>query len=206
MVWLSTWTSIAALWASSRIQGQVMDQLVFWISIVGAINLACFAAALFRGFAESLISRNGASRLAPATLAVLGLAAAAASGGVHGRQAGITYAHDSVNAPRVREESAALIAQLDRESIRRPLVYVTQDTWSDAAGVLLALRKRGFVPAIEPDWIFMFGPSSAATGREDAEVVIAGLDGHRRLGESGFRVVGEWGVVAIHVRRRPSVP
>ena len=34
-VWLSAWASVAALWAASRIQGDVMDQLVFWITIVG---------------------------------------------------------------------------------------------------------------------------------------------------------------------------
>lgn len=203
IVWLSAWTSVAAMWASSRIQGEVMDQLVFWITIVGVLNLACLLAGLLRGFlapAPGLaITRRPAHILAAIAVIALATITPLAAGQV--RQSTEAYAADVTNAPRVREESAALAAVLRGDGLRRPLVHLTQETWSDAAGILLALRKRGFAPSVEADWIFMFAPPSAATGREDSEVVIAGLGGHRRLTQPGFRVVGEWSGVSIHIRR-----
>ena len=202
VVWLSAWTSVAALWATSRIQGEVMDQLVFWITIVGTINLACLAAAALRGVADRATSVPNSHRWV-SFVVILGAVLVLNLSDQALREASQTYAADSTNAPRVREESTALAAVLERDGLRRPLVYVTQESWSDAAGILLALRKRGLTPAVEPDWIFMFGPPSAATGQEDSEVVIAGLDGHRRLSQPGFTVVGEWSGVSIHIRRRP---
>ena len=203
LAWLGAWTSVAALWASSRIQGQVMDQLVFWITIVGVLNLACLTAAVLRSFLAPAPGPAVPNRPAPALLAVVLVAFAIAvpMGALEVRRSSVAYANDTFHAPRVRDESAALAATLEREGLRRPLVYVTQDTWSDAAGILLALRKRGFTPSVESDWIFMFAPPSAPTGLEDSEVVIAGLDDHRRLRQPGFRVVGEWSGVSIHVRR-----
>ena len=33
--------TLAALWSASHIQGDIFDQLVFWISIIGILNISC---------------------------------------------------------------------------------------------------------------------------------------------------------------------
>jgi hypothetical protein len=83
-----------------------------------------------------------------------------------------------------------LEAYVDRERIVRPLVRIDQDGWPLAAGVILQLQKSGVPVAVEPDWIPMFTPAFAATGREAVVLAIDGKPQHvRSLGKPGDVVV-----------------
>jgi hypothetical protein len=102
----------------------------------------------------------------------------------------------SSNPPAESETVSTVAKELEqyfaRERIVRPLVRVDQDGWPLAAGVILRLQKTGVPVAVEDDWLPMFTPAFAATGREAAVFAIDGKAQHvRSLGKPGDAVVIE---------------
>jgi hypothetical protein len=99
--------------------------------------------------------------------------------------------------PSPESETVSTVAKqlesyLERERIVRPLVLIDQDAWPLAAGVILRLQKNGVPVAVEDDWVPMFTPLFAATGREVAELAIYGKAQHiRSLGKPGDVVIIE---------------
>jgi hypothetical protein len=203
---LCLWASLAALWSVSRIQGEIFDQLIFWITVLGVLNLACLASALVPPIGDRI--GRGALAVPPllATVFVWMVIGGAAVGGTVGLFRSHARALGEPTAARVRAETAALTQYLEREGLRRPFVRIAQPTWGDAAGVVLALQKSGRAVSIEPDWVFMFGPL-AATGDEDCEVVFADATLRKLLDDEGrFAVVADWPQVSVQVARLAPTP
>jgi len=83
-----------------------------------------------------------------------------------------------------------LRAYFDREHIARPLIRIDQDAWPLAAGVIVRLQKEGVPVAVEDDWLPMFTPAFASTGREEVALAITGKPQHvRTVGKPGDVVV-----------------
>jgi hypothetical protein len=183
--------SILALWSATRIEETIFDHEVFWMSAVGALNIAMLASLAGR----PLLNRLNVS-------AARGLAAVAVPWVLFALCTGIGLAYlasaitDSANisseAHTVSDVAAELRMYFAREQIVRPLIRIDQDAWPLAAGVILRLQKDGVPVAVEDDWIAMFTPRFAATGREPAELAIDGKAEHvRHLGTPGETVVVE---------------
>jgi len=194
--------SLAAIWSVARIQGEILDQLIFWITIVGLLTLACLVAAV----GGLLLGRAGsmpglAMRLATAGLVVLVIAASGSNGLRHLYRAHAWWVQES-NSHKVQTAADDLAAYLTQQDLHKPFVRIVQPTWGDAAGILLALQKTGVTLAVEPKWIFMFGTPFAATGDEDCEVVFADAShGPALKTDSRFALVGEWPDLSVHVAR-----
>ena len=77
--------------------------------------------------------------------------------------------------------AADLVTYMKAQNLSRPLLKLDQDAWGMAAGVILRLQKAQVPVAIEDDWIVMFTPAFAATGRESAVLTIAGRAQHVRM-------------------------
>jgi hypothetical protein len=192
-------SSVAAIWSVSRIQGEILDQLVFWITIVGLFTTACLVAAVV----GTIFGRLGSGWTIPWWVTAAGawivIAVSTANGVGH-----LYAAHDrSLNEPvaqRVKAASTSLETYLAHGNLHRPLVRIEQPTWGDAAGIVLALEKAGMSVAIEPKWIFMYGTQLAANGDEDCEVIFADAKRRGELAQDGrYAAVAEWPELSIHV-------
>jgi hypothetical protein len=183
--------SLLALWSATRIEETIFDHEVFWISGIGALNIAVLIAlgalALRDRIPNSLQTSTATATICWALFAVY-----AATGF---REMFATVAASS-NPPAESEVVSTVATQLqqyfERERIVRPLVRIDQDAWPLAAGVILRLQKDGVPVAVENDWVPMFTPAFAASGRETVVLAIDGKPQHvRSLGKPGDSVVIE---------------
>jgi hypothetical protein len=202
--------SLAALWSVLRIQGELFDQLVFWITVIGVLNTACVAAAIAdwprAGVPGDGIASHGIVRHV-ATGAAIGVVLLITIVGALQLYDGDRARGDEPTVRRIRGGAAAVSSYLDREKITRPLVYIAQPTWGDVAGIALILQKSERDVAIEPGWVFMFGQSFAPNGTEDGELVFA--DAVRRqllLQEGRHTIVAEWPELTILAARVSPPP
>jgi hypothetical protein len=183
--------SLLTLWSATRIEETIFDHEVFWISAVGALNIALIA---------SLAGRLAAARIPPSLTtapmtAAIGWSLFAVCAALGLRELRTTVVDSSRPSPESEAVSAVakqLQGYFDRERIVRPLIRIDQDGWPLAAGVILRLQKEDVPVAVEDDWVAMFTPAFAATGREAVTLEIDAKPQHvRRLGKPGDQVVIE---------------
>jgi hypothetical protein len=183
--------SLLALWSATRIEETIFDHEVFWMSGIGALNFAVLAVLIGR-LLRHRVSLPVQTAAATASIGWVLFALCAATGF---REMLATVAGSS-NPPAESDAVSAVAKQLeqyfDREHIVRPLVRIDQDAWPLAAGVILQLQKDGIAVAVEDDWVPMFTPAFAATGRESVVLALDGKPQHvRSLGKPGDTVVIE---------------
>ena len=182
-------SSVAALWSLQRIRGEVMDQLVFWITIIGVLNISCVAAA----FLPAVRSRPArmAAVLVVLLVSILGVV----------QLRGDNRPVDTGAELRVREGYVAVSSYLEQEHLSRPLAYIAHPAWGDAAGIVLLLDKAGKRVAIESKWLYMFGKQFSSDGTHDSELVFADAEQRRLVVAAGRHVqLGEWGELTIFAR------
>jgi hypothetical protein len=177
-LWVSTFllaASLAALWSITRIDGDIMDHEIFWVSGLGVLNTAAAAdqAARALGLREEMVPAAAAMVLCGllvavcATLGLRGLSDIRARALVPGRE---TIA--------IQRTARAVADYLRGQGVERPLVRIDQATWAVAAGVLLQLQKADVPYAVDDDWLPMFTEAARATGRERIVLSIAGAARH----------------------------
>ncbi|MEQ1912407.1 MAG: hypothetical protein ABMA15_26530 [Vicinamibacterales bacterium] len=184
-----------SLWSATRIDEQVFDHDVFWISGLGVISLALLLDAIF----TSTTRLNGLPRSTAWGVGMLLLGIAAT--------AGVRQLNDVVDrsfAPAAEANIARALADdlevyMTAEHIVRPLIKIDQDAWGYAAGAILDLQKRGRIVSVEEDWVVMFTPRFRVTGHEDAVVTVAMPPEHLRLAERGARLISSHEPVYAHV-------
>jgi hypothetical protein len=184
-------TSFLALWSATRIEEMIFDHEVFWMSAIGALNVAVLIA-LGGRLVPSRIPPSLSTASATAAICWTLFASCAASGF---RELFAVVAASSNPPPEsiaVSQVATELQEYFKRERVARPLVKIDQDAWPLAAGVILRLQKNGVPVAVEDDWVPMFTPAFRATGREMVVLAIDGKPQHvRRLGKPGDTVVVE---------------
>jgi hypothetical protein len=199
-------SSLVALWSVLRIQGDLFDQLVFWVTIIGVLSAAVvLSAGVLLAAARVPFAARWISRAASiASMAVLILTATLGADQLFDRSRESPQDPTSV---RIRDGAAAVAGFLKREGLRRPVIRLAQATWADAAGIALILEKSGTPVTVERDWVFMFGRPLEEDGRADSEVIFA--DGTRRkmiLEEGRYAILAEWPELTIFARKSPAPP
>jgi hypothetical protein len=192
----------AALWSTTKVEGEVFDHGVFWMSGIGALNTALLASLGLGVVVKSPARLAAITKIAPAACGVLVLVASAIGLVGLGRAiaGGALPPVDSQLAGAVAED---LLVYMKDQRLSRPLVKLDQDAWGIAAGVILRLQKSKVPVAVEDDWIVMFTPAFAATGQEPAVLTIAGRAEHVRLvGAPNDAVVVSRDPIYVH-RRAP---
>lgn len=188
-------SSVAALWSLLRIRGEVMDQLVFWVTIIGVLNMSCVVAAILPPV------RGRPARIA----AVLVVLLVSILGVVELRA--VSRPVDAGAVRRIQEGYAAVSSYLEREHLARPLVHIAHPAWGDAAGIVLLLDKAGKKVMIESEWLYMFGKPFSSDGSHDSELVFADAEQRRSIVAAGRHVVlGEWGELTILARPAGATP
>ncbi|HEX4347467.1 MAG TPA: hypothetical protein VHZ73_07830 [Vicinamibacterales bacterium] len=168
---------MSALWSATRIEGGIMDHEVFWMSGLGAVNLACIAEPV-AGALQSLVARWVPPRRWGAIVSGLVVAAAmvVCAGQLERAREGRLPA--TTNNPVVERLTGSVRQYLEGQDAHKPLVRIGENDWGFTAGVLLDLDRERIPFAIEPEWMPMFPQSFAANGEEDAEIAFGNGDEH----------------------------
>ena len=192
---------LTALWSTTRVDGEIFDHGVFWISGLGVLNLALLAAlAAGAGLKRQTVAAASSRWPAVAAVALTGIAAIA--GVRQFRDAVAGASNPGADSGVVAAVAADLRTYLREQHIERPLIKLDQDAWGMAAGVILQLQKANVPLAVEDDWIVMFTPVFAATGHEAVTLTIAGRDQHVRMqGGADAKVAVAHDPIYVHVSR-----
>lgn len=167
----------AALVSAAQVEGPIYPYLVVWMAVLPLAPVLCAADLLLVS-----VARRGGPRLpAPARLVVAGTLPALALLAVVVVLAGAP----PVSAESRFGEGAAVpevLAALGPDRTGGVRVRIaSSDSWPLAAGLVLALERRGYHARVTADWTYMFGPERGATGTEQREVVLVQEAGRATL-------------------------
>jgi hypothetical protein len=180
--------SLVALWSATNIEEEIFDHAVFWMSGIGALNLGALASLAFEGIAVW----TGGRRLRPlASIGGFALAGMVFLGGIRELRGSVQRSFSpGPESVAAREVASDLQRFLEGAGVERPLILFDQDAWGMDAGVVLQLQKAGVPVAVEDDWMAMYTPAFAATGRERVAIAIVGEAEHvRRSSQPGTRLL-----------------
>jgi hypothetical protein len=188
---LLLFTSVLALWSATRIEDVIFDHEVFWMSAIGVLNIAVLIA-LGGRLVSNRIPPSLSTASATAAIGWVLFALCAVSGFREMFVAVAAAPNPPPESIAVSQVATELQQYFTRERIVRPLVQIDQDAWPLAAGVILKLQKNGVPVAVESDWVPMFTPAFAATGREIVVLAIDAKPQHvRTMGKPGDTVIIE---------------
>jgi hypothetical protein len=190
--------SLTVLWSLTQVTSLIGDYMVFWSSAIGALNWAVIAGIALTRVAGARLgtlpewSAIGASALVLWTFVVLGSVELRRA-----RRQGLATASD--NAGVVRLVSAAILEDMRRHQVQRPLFQMTTQDWGAAAGVLLQVYKRGSSPAVDASLVPFFGKPLAPNGREDRIFVLADAAMHPAfMGRPGYEFLAQVDGMYLH--------
>ena len=95
------------------------------------------------------------------------------------------------------------LSVIEREHVTRPKIEIDQDSWGYVAGAVLDLQKRGMLVSVPDDWVVMFTPEFAPTGREPVTLMAAMPREHERLAARGQRLISSHEPVFVHLLSGP---
>jgi hypothetical protein len=197
MCGLGALASLIALWSITRIRVLIGDYMVFWMSVIGALNWAIALGVIITPWLSTDRVRLAVRRAALA-IGVLVIGGYLFSG---------IRDLESVRHRDQRSETDRLIsglsddidAYLDREHLGRPLFRVAQGAWGDGMGLVLDRYRRGVPIAVSSEIAVLCGAPLAPTHREDVVFVIADPAVHAVLTKRpGDILVAHRGGVYIH--------
>jgi hypothetical protein len=172
--------SIVGLWSIGRVKSLIGDYTIFWLSAIGTLNWAVIAGlAIHRLVGVKLRVVQPWAALACAA-AVLGPFADNGSAQLkRARRQALKPAGEATQV--VHLASDAILEDMRRRHVERPLVHMSTPDWGAAAGVVLQVYKRGRRPAVDAGQVSLFGEPLRATGQEDRLFVIADAITHADL-------------------------
>ena len=160
------------LWATTRIEGEILDHEIFWLAALGALNLAILGAAGLRSLAGTWPAQSSLGRQAANTGCVLLLILITALGVRHLRDL-TAFESRRTDRPTILATHVIIREYLRGQGIREPLVEIEGRAWSHAAGVVLRLLQDGTPFAMPDASLPMFTGYFKANGDEDAIVTIS---------------------------------
>ena len=159
-----------------RIDGDIMDHEIFWISGLGILNTASVADKV----ARALGLRDRTIPAAPAMVLCGLLVAVCATSGLRGladiRARSLAPTGETI---AIQHTARAIADYLRREGVERPLVKIDQGHVG-ARGRRAPPAAEGWrvTYAVDDDWLPMFTEAARATGREPVVLSIAGAERH----------------------------
>jgi len=192
---------LIALCAVLRVPGEVHDHSVFWIGILGTVGwglLLGSVAMLAAPQLESLLRAR--ARLWQVSLTACVTALALVLSGLSFVRAQAGAGHRQGVAADVDTLYGAIVDELAARRVGTPLVRIKSEVWSEAAGTLLQMYKRGQPFAVERRWLHMYGPPLAATGCYYSHTMRFMPVGSQGSGE----VIARAGAVEVRLEAMPA--
>jgi hypothetical protein len=173
--------SAVGLWSVLRIKGTIGDYQVFWLSIVGLLNIALLIGVLLPcGIVKTTRIRSLGFSVAVPIVFVIGMASIGLQGLVAARGRS-DLDQDNV---AVRNLTQQIFERRRIAENRRPLIRFDSaiaGAWSVEAGLVLQLVKASVPVTVDPSAGWLFGQRFLMTGDEDALWTVCGVDLHREL-------------------------
>jgi hypothetical protein len=169
MAALSLLASAIGFWSTLRIHGLIGDYQIFWLSMLGAVNVALATGAWLAGRGERF--------LRPAAAAMVAGAAAIGTYNLieQTRQAPLDLPYAAVRS--LSEQTLRGMASMGN---RRPLVRLDTEQ-GIGAGLLVALVKASTPFTVDAAVAPLYGPEWTTTGDEDALLTLCGPEEHAQL-------------------------
>ena len=172
--------SVVGLWATAQIRGDILDHEIFPLTALGVLNLAVIGTTVLR-----LLVPAPLGRWVRSPQVAIGVCAVVLIGCV---QLGAHHFRDFTAFELRRSERARIPATyelirdfLSREALRRPIIQMEGDAWSEGAGILLRLLQAGVAFSLDEGGVRMFTEAFTPTGDEDVMVNLATREGiHQR--------------------------
>lgn len=182
--------SALGLWAMTRIRGDIVDHEIFWLSALGALNLALIGSALL-----GVLTRRMRIDLGSWTHgAVLGTGAvlylACVQIGVHHLRDSTAFELRRTDRPRIPATYAIIRDFISAQGIRKPVIQIHDDTWGDAAGIMLRLLQDNTPFSVDDAAVPMFTDALRQSGDEDAAISLSAREGiHQQIAARSGNVV-----------------
>lgn len=169
---LSLVAIVAETYAITNIRGPIFTYIVDWFGAVGVPAFLGIGLALGPEVARVLPAR--APRLAAALLATAVVAVTAVAAVRLGGETSLADDPAYAASAEMRTVLDGIGRFIERERVKRPMLYIPHNTkWPIAAGVLVRRYRDGLPVAADRGYLFMFGDRFAPTEREDASIVFA---------------------------------
>jgi len=162
--------SLVALWSITRVQGDIVDHEIFWLSPLGAMNLGILAAAALRRTARNL-QLPFTSQLTTGLAAVVVLACVYT--GFRDFERLIAFESNRPKDRVIATTYDSIRSYLNAADVRKALFRIPGD-WDVAAAVLLRLHTSHTPFSVEDSAVIMFTDAFTAHGDEDAVISIGG--------------------------------
>jgi len=194
---IGTLAAVVSFASITRIDGPITDHQVFWMSIVGVVEVAAVLVVL-AGPAFEARGSSGAAAVVLVTM--LSVASIAALIQMNRARQGSAPATEFL--PSIVNFGESIRRYVEVSGARRPLVRIDQQQWGIAAGILLQLHRLGVPFYVEDSWASMFPKRYRETGTEDVELTIVATGTDRQLAErAGDSLVDISTHVEVHGRR-----
>jgi hypothetical protein len=180
--------TLAAIWSTTRIVGEVHPYLLVWSSVLLLPAWIGLGAVLGRGFAAGSRLRFGFPVMA------LGLTLVAGSAGWSMLRAQSPPLRSNNDVARAGDLTGRWLAGHGVDDVR--VAFSDHGEWPLAAGLIDHLDRKGLDVTVDRHYIPLFGDQFAPTGREETTLWLTPPDGPpppgdgvQRLGEAGGSVV-----------------
>ncbi len=192
---------LVACWAASKIEGDIFDYLVFWLSSLGCLNLSLFLAALY----EYLEKRT---KFISATAKPVFL-------GIFFALIIACLSQFVINLPKPTQQSrielfsAALIKYLKDHQITRPVFLFNWSHWTTDASLILQLHKKHIPFATRNgwsnhhwNWPLLLGRKYRPSTEDDNLIIVT----EKPINNSQFLVVAEFNKTFIYIKESEPKP
>jgi hypothetical protein len=193
--------------ALSRIVGPMYSYTYVWVTAYPLVLAVGWGALLVRTHPWTLWRGPAARRVLQATAGGLVIAVISLS---VGRFEGL----QQLRSPAVEQadpDTRPALGMLDRALATEPpqpllIDIAAHDRWELAAGMALALTKRGWKVTFDEGWVFMFGEGSRSTDTEDLEIVVADPKSVDRVRQQmpDLQPIGNTPNTYLFIRHRPG--
>jgi hypothetical protein len=181
--------SIVALWSVTRIEGDIIDHEIFWISGLGILNAAVIVDAILGPWLGRRVEGPVAATACFVVFLVVVFLGVSQLELVDDRS--FRPGDDEVAAETL---SGEIVRYVRDQHVSKVLLDIDGPAWAVAAGVVVQLEKAHIPFAVVEDAVWMFGDATAPRGDEARTIAISREAHHEQI-------VGEPGTTALTDRR-----
>ena len=192
--------SIVGLWSITRVKSLIGDYTIFWLSGIGTLNWAFIGGlVLTRVVGLRLRVVQQWAVLVCVLVLLWSVIDIGSSQLKRARRQGLRPGSETAKV--VQLASDAILEDIGRNGVQRPLFAMQTRDWAAAAGVLLQVYKRSDAVSVDRSLVSLFGEPLGPIGQEDRLFVIADANAHAILAqEPGDELVANVEDMYIHAR------
>jgi hypothetical protein len=181
-------TSAAGLYSVLRIRGEIHDYHVFWLSLLGVVNISVALGEATAGLSRRLGAQGNQWIVRTATcLMLIDVLATGALPMMGPVDRAYDFFSSGIDGRNVRNLSTQLADALPNAG-HHPIVRSGEGMWAISAGLVLQMKRRHVPVSVAPEMVFLFGENLVADGREDLLLIVARRAEHEELAKLPFHI------------------